>query len=97
MRVQRGQHAGDRRLDELAVVDLVNIAFAHALEDVAKQAKLTIGVLLAGGLRGGECRDRHAGEKQRPAKQGHMPQAQTAYAGPVMHLVRLLRRVHALG
>ncbi len=75
MRIKRGQHAGDRGLDQLAVLYLVDIAFTHPLEDVAKQAKLTIGIVLAGGLCGGECRDRHAGQEQRPAKHGHMPQA----------------------
>ena len=45
MRVERGQHAGDRRLDKFAVLDLVDIALADTLEDVTEQPELTIGIL----------------------------------------------------
>ena len=46
MRIKRGQHAGDGSLDQLAIVDFVDIAFAHPLEDVTKQAKLAIHLFL---------------------------------------------------
>ena len=44
MRIEPGQHAVDRRLDELGVVGLLDIVGAHALEHVAEQAELPIGV-----------------------------------------------------
>ena len=46
VRIKRGQHAGDGSLDQLAIVDFVDIAFAHPLEDVTKQAKLAIHLFL---------------------------------------------------
>src|SRR5262245_29734473 len=44
MRIEPGQHAVDRRLDELAVVGLLHIVGAHPLEHVAEQAELPIGL-----------------------------------------------------
>ncbi len=44
MRIEAGQHAGDRGLDQLAVVGLLDIVAAHALEHVAEQIELAIGV-----------------------------------------------------
>ena len=40
MRVERGQHAVDRRLDQLLVADLLDIFGAHPLEHVAEQLEL---------------------------------------------------------
>ena len=44
MRVERGQHAVDRGLDQLAFVDLLDILRANAFEDVAKQVKLLVDI-----------------------------------------------------
>ena len=44
MRVERGQHAVDRRLDQLRVVRLLDIVGADALEHVAEQIELAVGV-----------------------------------------------------
>src|SRR6266487_1876964 len=44
MRIEPGQHAVDRRFDELAVVGFFHVVGAHALEYVAGQAELAIGV-----------------------------------------------------
>ena len=39
MRIKRGQHAGDGGFDQVAVVDLVDIAL-HALENVTEKPEL---------------------------------------------------------
>ena len=44
MRVERGQHAVDRGFDQLLVGDLLDIVGAHALEHLAEQVELPIGV-----------------------------------------------------
>ena len=44
MRIEAGQHARDRGFDQLAVVGLLDIVAAHALEHVAEQIELAIGV-----------------------------------------------------
>src|SRR5258706_10077591 len=44
MRIEPGQHAVDRRFDQLAVVGFLHVVGAHALEYVAEQAELPIGV-----------------------------------------------------
>src|SRR5262249_9366375 len=44
MRIEAGQHTVDGRFDELAVVGLFDVVGAHALEHVAEQIKLPIGV-----------------------------------------------------
>src|SRR6266446_3408306 len=44
MRIEPGQHAVDRRFDQLAVVGLFHVVGAHALEHIAEQAELAIGV-----------------------------------------------------
>src|SRR6185312_14873673 len=44
MRIEAGQHAADRGLDQLAVVGLLDIVAADPLEHVAEQIKLAIGV-----------------------------------------------------
>src|SRR6266480_1566425 len=50
MRVQPGQHAVDRRFDQLAVIGFLDVVSAHPLEHVAEQAELTIGVVGCRGL-----------------------------------------------
>ncbi len=44
MRIEAGQHAVDRRFDELAVVRLFDVISAHALEHVAEQIKRPVSV-----------------------------------------------------
>src|SRR5262245_3943519 len=44
MRIEPSQHAVDRRFDQLAVVGFFHVVGAHALEHVAEQAELAIGV-----------------------------------------------------
>ena len=44
MRVERGQHAVDRGLDQLGLVGLLDIVGADALEHVAEQVELLVGV-----------------------------------------------------
>src|SRR6516225_7390148 len=44
MRIEPGQHAVDRRFDQLAVVGLLHIVGPQPLEHVAEQAELAIGV-----------------------------------------------------
>src|SRR5580700_9985052 len=44
MRIEPGQHAVDRRFDQLGVVGLLHVVGAHPLEHVAEQVELPIGV-----------------------------------------------------
>src|SRR5215467_4048902 len=44
MRIEPGQHAVDRRFNEFAVVGLFHIVRPHALEYVAEQAQLPVGI-----------------------------------------------------
>src|SRR5262249_8604717 len=44
VRIESGQHAVDRRFDQLAVVGLFHVVGPHALEHVAEQAELAIGI-----------------------------------------------------
>ena len=44
MRIERGEHAVDGRFDQLAVVGLLDIVGAHALEHVAEQVELLVSV-----------------------------------------------------
>ena len=44
MRVEPGQHAVDGRFDQLGVVRLLDVVGAHALEHVAEQIELPVGV-----------------------------------------------------
>src|SRR5262245_40638346 len=44
VRIEPSQHAVDRRFDQLAVVGFFHVVGAHALEHVAEQAELAIGV-----------------------------------------------------
>ena len=59
MRIERGQHAVDRRLDQLLVVRRLDVVVADALEHLAEQVELFIG---AGG-RGGLCPDTRGMER----------------------------------
>ena len=42
MRVERGQHAGQRRLDQLFVAWRIDIFRAHAFQNIAKQRELLV-------------------------------------------------------
>jgi hypothetical protein len=44
MRVEPAEHAVDRGFDQLAVVGLLDVVGAHALEDVAEQVELAVGI-----------------------------------------------------
>src|SRR6202035_1594257 len=44
MRIEPGQHAVDRRFDELAVVGFLDVIGAHPLEHVAEQIELPVSV-----------------------------------------------------
>ena len=57
MRVEAGQHAVDRVLDQVLVVDRIDVFRAHPLEHVAEQGQQPIGVGAAAVLRreGGEA------------------------------------------
>src|SRR3546814_12093377 len=44
MRIERGEHAVDRRLDHLLVADLLDIFPPDALEDLAEEVELPVGV-----------------------------------------------------
>ena len=90
MRIKRGQHAGDRGLDQLAVVDIVDIALAHALEDVTEKPELPVGILLTGGLRRCQGWNEHARCEQGGAEKRHMPQADTIELRPFFHFIPLL-------
>ena len=57
MRVEPGQHAVDRVLDQLAVVRLLDVVGAHALEHVAEQIELPVGV--GGGRLGARTDEDH--------------------------------------
>ena len=73
MRVERGQHAVDRALDQRMVVDLVDIVGAHPLEHADERLQLLVGV----GVGGGEARSSSSGPApaRRPA-----PGAEAAWA-----------------
>src|SRR5262249_46844233 len=44
VRIESGEHAVDRRFDQLAVVGLFHVVGPHALEHVAEQAELAVGI-----------------------------------------------------
>ena len=44
MRIERGQHAVDRALDQLIVLDLIGVTVAHDLEHIAEQVELLVGL-----------------------------------------------------
>ena len=75
MRIEPGQHAVDRGFDQLAVVRLLDVVGAHALEHVAEQIELPVGV---GGRRLGAGADedhvaagsRAASVPRRPPRRG---------------------------
>src|SRR6185312_15619327 len=75
MRIEPGEHAVDRGFDQLAVVRLLHVVGAHALEHVAEQIELSVGIG-RGGLGAGadqnhvrlhrqqrECRSRRRAEE----------------------------------
>ena len=57
MRVQRGQHAVQGRLDQLLVVGLDDVLLLHDGEHVAEQFELSEGLCL--GREGGRAREGH--------------------------------------
>ncbi len=57
VRVERGQHAVDRRLDKFRVVGLLDVLGTDVLEDVAEQIELAIGVGTRRRLRRGADED----------------------------------------
>ena len=73
MRVERGQHAVDRGLDQLALVDLLDILRADPLEDVAEQVELLVdaAVALLRKQRPGHLRRRHETQKRAARRRHH--------------------------
>ena len=65
MRIQRIEHAVDGRFDQLAVIRLLDIVGAHALEHVPEQIELPVGVGTGGGTgaRAHERKPRLGGEQ----------------------------------
>jgi hypothetical protein len=68
MRIERGQHAVDGRLDQLGVVDLGHVLVLDGVQHVAEQAQHPIG--LGPGFRGGERVARHVGHGARAEHEG---------------------------
>ena len=66
VRVERTQHAVDRRFDQLRLVGLLDVVVANLLEHVAEQIELAIGV---GG--GGEGALRQFGQRMREDARSH--------------------------
>ena len=58
VRIEAGDHAVDRGVDQLAVVDRAHIVGAHILEGVAEQVELAIDVAVIGAMRGGQQAER---------------------------------------
>jgi hypothetical protein len=82
MRIEPGQHAVDRRFDELAVVRLFDIVRPHPLEHIAEQAQLPVGI---GG--GGLCArpiERDAGRGSDP-RHGYACRRTEEYQGSFAH------------
>ena len=82
MRIEAGQHAVDRGFDQLAVVGLFDVVGAHALEHVAEQIELPIGV---GGPRrlrahAGKDRSRLSGEQSQRHTGDHSEENQESLA-----------------
>ena len=69
MRIEAGEHAVDRAVDQLLVIDLVDIIAADAFEHVHQRVEFLVGIAVGGGLYGGRCRDEH----QRDKRQGDFP------------------------
>jgi hypothetical protein len=63
MRVERGEHAVDRRFDSLALVDVGDIILLDAREHVGEQFKLTIDVALIAIARSGPSQSADAGRQ----------------------------------
>ena len=69
MRIEPGQHAVDRGFDQLGVVRLLDVVGAHALEHVAEQVELPVGV--GGGRLGARAEAiRHQPRLGRQQRQG---------------------------
>ncbi len=70
MRIEAGEHAADGGFDQLGVVGLLDIVGAHALEDVAEQIELTIGVRSGGSRAGAHEHRARLGHEQRQRRTG---------------------------
>ncbi len=94
MWIKRSQHAGNGSFDKVAIVDLVDIAFAHTLKDVAKQAQLTIGVFLRAALRGCGCQcwNEQSGTEQCAAEESDMPKPDPAEITQIAHVMSVRAR-----
>ena len=72
MRIKPGEHAVDRGFDQLAVVRLLDVIGAHALENIAEQIELAIGIRRRGFGAGADeyhvrlsCEQRHRRSRRR--------------------------------
>src|SRR3546814_2007799 len=79
MRIEAGQNAVDRALDQRLVVDLVDIFRTHLFEHVHQLIELLIGVGLArrlGGGSSGDQRDRAGRKKKTQRSEEHTSELQ---------------------
>src|SRR3546814_10213602 len=80
MRIEAGQNAVDRALDQRLVVDLVDIFRTHLFEHVHQLIELLIGVGLArrlGGGSSGDQRDRAGRKKKTQRSEEHTSELQS--------------------
>ncbi len=75
MRIERGHHAVDGAFDQAGVVGLLDIVGADALENLAEQIELGIGVAgVRGGFRPGDDIFARPRDQQRQAHTRHRTQ-----------------------
>jgi len=101
--VEAGEHAVDRVLDQVLVVDRVDVVAMHPLQHVAEQGQQAVGVRPAAGFgkstddtkprakQPGEWHDRHAG-KESGSDQQAGAETPRAARGAVVHLHSFLLR-----
>ena len=65
MRVKPGEHAVDGRFNELAVVRFFDVVGAHALEHIAEQIELTVGIRNRRARRRADQQGPRLGDQQR--------------------------------
>ena len=75
MRVERGEHAVDGRLDQLGFVGLLDIVVADLVEHVAEQIELAIGVGRGGVGGGADVRKRLRARRRSPRRPERRPSA----------------------
>ena len=80
MRVERGEHAVDRALDQRMVVDLVDIIGADPLEHAHERFELLVGVDVGRGERAGGHRD----QRQRADQREGRKQLATSVIGSIL-------------